>query len=285
LRVVNTSSSLISLIWSNDSAADGDFQQYRVYSSTVSGGPYTPITSTGTLTYYVDTVTPGTYYYIVRGEDTIQSSPPSNEASGTAAPIATPNPTPDCSSPTAPPDCPSSGGPPDGTFSSVDPGESIVLDLGPNNGILDGPGYDLVYYEREADPLPTGFIAMDSVTVELSLDNVTWYTAFAWSLGNENLAQNSNVWLFASDDSSIAGCLVLPLYAGAAANEAIYMQAGGVCGAAWPGLWGTTPQTGVAIDINGVVPTPTGEGYRYIRIGVRPDATEPAEIDGIERLH
>ena len=274
-------------MWSDESRSDLDFLEYRVYySSSLSSGYQ--LTGTTTLTGFVagNVATGIRYDFIVRGADTIQESINSPVASGTPTTVAIPNPTPvNCGGPNPPDNCAASGGPPDGIFSSVLPTQTLIVDLGAGNGVLDGPGYDFVYYEREADPLPSGYILMDLVIVELSLDGTTWQTPFAWNPGSENLAQNSNIWLFASDDSSIAACLVLPLYAGSAANEIIYMTAGGPGGIcpAWRGLWGTTPyQTGVAIDIAGI-PPPVGEGYRYIRITA--PGPEPAEVDAIERLN
>jgi len=145
-----------------------------------------------------------------------------------------------------------------------------------------------VYYEREADPIPTGFIQMDWVTVELSVDQSIWYIAFVWGLGDEPLAQNSNVAPYAvsgmrNPDPLMFDC---DLQAGAAANEVIYMDAGGPGGItclAWGGLYPGPVRTGIAIDIAGLPPPPPLEGYRYIRIRAR--GPNPAEIDGIERLN
>jgi hypothetical protein len=287
--VVNTNTTQISLVWSDESRADTDFVQYQVFTSTTTGGPYTLAGTTTITSAVVSNLTTGVpYYFIVRGQDAAsQLSAPSPERSGTPSTITAPNPSPlTCPNPLWPPVCEADGSP-DGLFENVSPTQTLVLDFGPNNGVLNGPGYDLVYYEREADPLPTGYIQMDWVNVELSLDGVMWSTPFAWRLGNESLAQNSNVWLFASDDPSIAACLTLPAGAGAAENEVIYMPAGGPGGIcpAWPGLYQSPPpsyQTGIAIDISGI-PAPTGEGYRYIRITA--PGPEPAEVDGIERLN
>ncbi len=284
LTVVNTSTTLINLVWSNESAADWDFQRYRVYRSTTSGGGYVEVgTTTGTS--FVDSgLSAGmTYYYIVRGEDTIQLSNPSPEASGTTGAISDPNPGPiNCSDPNAPPDCGNSGGPPDGAYSSVSPTQTLVLDLGLNNGILDGPGWDFVYYERETPPAGSGLIQMDWVTIELSLDATTWHVAFAWSLGSESLASSAEILPFASIPADPNYCDIVD---GASFSDLIPM---GSCNL-WGGLYGTPPyNTGIRIDIslaNPPIPPPTGGGYRYIRIGQRPDAPQPAEIDGFERLN
>jgi len=262
-----------------------DFARYRVYRSLTSGSGYVEVgTTTGTS--FVDSgLSAGiTYYYIVRGEDALpQLSIPSPEANGTTGTVSNPNPTPPagCPSP-APPDCGDAGGPPDGIFSNVSPTQTLVLDLGPNNGILNGPGWDLVYYERETPGGPPPLVQMDYVTVELSTDTTNWYVVFAWSLGNESLASSAEVLPFASVPADSSYC---DLVDGASYSDLIPM---GSCGL-WGGLYGTPPyNTGIRIDIslaNPPIPSPTGEGYRYIRIRQRPDAPQPAEIDGIERLN
>lgn len=289
LMVVNTSTTLISLAWSDESRADPDFAWYRVLRGATSGGPYTLQFTTTTNTWIDPGLSAGTtYYYVVQAQDSAaQLSGDSPEASGTTGPPVVPNPTPDCAAPGSPTDCTNAGGPPDGNYSSVNPGEQLILDLGPNNGILDGPGYDFVYYERAVAPPPSyRSIQMDAVIVELSTDRVTWYAAFAWQLGNEAAAQNSNIRDYAISGGLNPDVNFCDLSLGASPNELIPMVAGGdgSCSSAL-GLYGTLPiQTGIAIDINGVVPPPTGQGYRYVRIqGIAPNP--PAEVDGIERLN
>jgi hypothetical protein len=261
--------------------------QYHLWYSLTPGGPYNISVGTTTGNAMVATgLTSGTtYYFVVRGEDALlQSSGNSPEAAGATGTIVDPDPTPiNCGGPFAPPDC-SNAGPIDGIFSSVAPGQAIILDLGPGNGILDGPGYDLAYYEREADPLPSGIVQMDWITVQLSIDGSTWYRAYAWSLGAESLAQNSNVAPYAISPGMNPDPLICDLTTGADGDEVIRMPGGAPCDN-WPGLWisRTGFQTGIAIDITGVVPPPVGEGYRYIRILAR--GPQPAEIDGIERLN
>ena len=282
LTVVNTSTSLISLIWSNESAADSDFAGYNVYSSSLAGGPYTLVASTGvTVTGFVDSgLSSGTtVYYVVRGADSIQESTNSPEADGTTGVIG--DPYPDCAPP-APPGCTAAGGPPDGIYFSVLPTETLILDLGAGNGILNGPGYDFVYFERDAGGGPPPIIQMDWVTVELSIDAVSWNMAFAWSLNNESLASTSNVAPFAITGGVNSDPGICDLVAGASAYEVIPMNGGGACPSCG-GLYGTAPlNTGVAIDI-GLIPAPVGEGYRYIRI--RALGPDPAEIDAILRLN
>jgi hypothetical protein len=160
----------------------------------------------------------------------------------------------------------------------------LVIDLGPGNGILDGPGFDFVYYEIEALPPPSyRIIQMDLVTVELSLDATTWYLAFMWNPGNEAQALNSNIAPYAFTPGTNPG-LYCDLSPGAESNELIPMlfQGEGFC-TDWGGLYGSAFQTGIAINIGGVIPPPTGEGYRYIRI--RSGAPDPSQVDAIERLN
>lgn len=261
--------------------------QYHVWYSLTPGGPYT--LSAGTTTgnaLVVSGLTSGTtYYFVVRGEDAIlQQSGNSPEAAGTTGVIANPNPPPtNCGAPNAPPDC-TNAGPIDGMYSSVYPTQTLILDLGPGNGILDGPGYDLAYYEREADPVPSNIVQMDWITIQLSVDGSTWYRAYAWSLDAEPLAQNSNVAPYAINLGTNGDPLICDLAPGAGEDEVIRMPGGPPCNS-WGGLWTSLTgfQTGIAIDITGVVPPPVGEGYRYIRILSR--GPQPAEIDGIERLN
>ena len=286
LSVVNTSTELIALAWSNESASDADFVGYNVYSSTTPGGPtYALVASTALTSHVVSGLSNNsTYYFVVRGADTVQESGNSPEAFGTTGAIATPNPTPPpACAPPAPPDCANAGGPPNGGYSNVAPGQQLILDLGPGNGILNGTGYDFVYYERERPPAGSTVIQMDWVTVELSIDRITWYIAFAWSQGNEGLAQNSNIRPYAISGATNPDSDYCDLFPGASALDEIRMNGGAPC-PKWDGLWGAAPfNTGVAVDINGAIPPPIGEGYRYIRITA--PGPQPAEVDTIERLN
>jgi hypothetical protein len=262
---------------------DADFVGYNVYNSTVPGGPYSFVASASTATsYVVGGLSSGTtYYFVVRGVDTVQESGNSPEASGTTGTPVNPYPTPPAGCPPpAPPDCNNTARP-DGSFSYVYSGQELILDLGPNNGILDGPLWDLVYYEREAPGGPPPVIQMDFVTVELSIDASpgSWYVVFAWSLGDEAWASSSEIAPFASVPANSNYC---DLYDGASPIDLIPM---GAC-MLWTGLYGIPPfNTGVRIDIGGApgLPPPTSEGYRYVRIRTR--GPNPAEIDAIERLN
>jgi hypothetical protein len=275
-------------VWTPPTPLDTDFVGYRVYYSSSLTSGY-QLAGTTTLTgFVVSSLATGIPYdFVVRSVDAApQESANSNVASGTPGTIVNPNPPPPPTCPLTPPDCTEASGPPNGTPSNVDPGEVLILDLGPGNGILNGPNWDFVYYEVEAIPPPSyRIIQMDWVTVELSLDATIWHVVFAWSTGNEPLAQSANIAPYAIAGGMSAG--YCDLVQDAIANELIPMLpfGEGSCPAWVSGLYGTLPyQTGIAIDIGGI-PPPSGEGYRYIRIQTRPDAAQPAEIDGIERLN
>jgi hypothetical protein len=152
-------------------------------------------------------------------------------------------------------------GPPDCRWTVVS--TTIFTDIIATGGILitgdSNPDYDLVYYEREADPGSTGVIDMDRVTVEISADNITWYTVFWW--GDGVLDTNTNI--------GQAG------YGGAELNNTPIPMSE-------PPLYrsSTGPITGIAIDVdNSPVPPPPGL-YRFVSI----TGDLQADVDSIEVL-
>lgn len=258
----------MSLGW--DANTEPDLAGYMIYRSTTSGGDFALIATVGpATTRYLDAgVDNGvTYYYLVTVFDWGgNESDPSNEAGAT--PSAITDPYPSCLEG----DCDQAVGPPDDDWESVSPGGSIVLDLGEENGVIDGDrygGYDLVYYERENDGDP-GYVYLDWVVVELSMDNLTWYTVFYWGDDDPINTDNTNVWEYGRDLKGVPGD-------GEADNEPIPLAD------LWPS--NTTPvyQTGIAIDIRGLVPS--GYAYRYLRISCPSGGADPAEPDGVERLN
>ncbi len=85
LTVTTVSSTRLDLSW--DAGTEPDLKNYRVYRSTVSGGPYTLIASP-TVNFYSDTgLAPGTtYYYVVSAvDDAGNEGPASEEAWGTTS--------------------------------------------------------------------------------------------------------------------------------------------------------------------------------------------------------
>jgi len=125
-------------------------------------------------------------------------------------------------------------------------------------------GYDLVYYEREYDGTP-GYIELDWVVVELSVDNLTWYTVFYWGDDDPVNTDNTNVAAYGNDADREVDNEPIPL------------------ADLWPSNTIPVYQTGIAIDIRGLVPP--GYAYRYIRISCPLDGGDSSEPDGVERLN
>ena len=236
-----------------------------IYRSTISGSDFALIDTVGPATTgYLDAgVDNGmTYYYLVTAFDLGgNESDPSNEAGTT--PTAITDPYPSCLEGI----CDQAAGPPDDVWESVYPKEWVILDLGEGNGIIDGDGYggyDLVYYEREYDGTP-GYIELDWVVVELSMDNLTWNTVFNWGDDDPTNTDNTNVAAYGNDADREVD------------NEPIPITD------LWPSNTMPVYQTGIAIDIQGLAPS--GYAYRYIRISCPLDGGDPSEPDGVERLN
>jgi len=241
-----------------------------IYRSTTSGHDFALIATVGAaMTRYLDAgVNNGvTYYYLVTAFDLGgNESDPTNETGAT--PTAITNPYPSC----LVGDCDQAAGSPDDNWESIPPDGSTILDLGEGNGVIDGDGYggyDLVYYERENDGDP-GYIYLDWVVVELSTDNLTWHTVFNWGDNDPINTDNTNVWEYGQDLKGVPGDRE-------ADNERVPLAD------LWPSHTNPVHQTGIAIDIRGLVPS--GYAYRYIRISCPLGGGDPSEPDGIERLN
>jgi hypothetical protein len=162
--------------------------------------------------------------------------------------------------------CSSASGDPDGNYAGVGPGESLVIDFGIGNGITDGPGYDMVYYER-----PTvGGIQLDYVTIEIG-DGTNWYKVFEWNGDSAATTDvvGTNIDCYALDAPACNGP-----NGGERDNEDIpsadlYPRS-------------APPNTGIAIDI-GALPVPAG-AYHLVRIS-NPGGSQEAEIDAVTRLN
>ena len=85
--------SQITLGWSAPTSEGGSaITNYNIYRSTTAGGEGTTIFATVTGTTYVDTtVIRGTYYYVVRANNTYGASPASNEAFAIATGVTVPS--------------------------------------------------------------------------------------------------------------------------------------------------------------------------------------------------
>ncbi len=245
----------VSLGWEANS--EPDLAGYILYRSTTPGSGYEEIATLSTTDCLDTGLTNGeSYYYLVKAFDTFGGqSDPSDEVQATPSAITEPYPS--C----VIGNCNDAQGPPDGVWDNIHVGEEIILDLGEGNGIIDGDGYDLVYYEREY--LDTGKVQLDWVIVELSADGSSWHTVFYWGDGVPSV--NTNIASYATDGD------------GEADNEEIPFDD------LWPSSTDPVYQTGVAIDIEGLAPS--GFAYRYLRISCPGDGGDPAEPDAIERLN
>jgi hypothetical protein len=161
-----------------------------------------------------------------------------------------------CSAPMT--DCVNAIGPPDDNVAEIDPGGVVTLDFGAGNGIMDGQGYDFVFYEWDN----LGNVYLDLIIIELSVDATTWYTSFYWGDGyNSPMDDNTNIASYSQDGSEDDNEQILP--------DNLYPY----------------PGTGITIDINFLSGPPDAQ-YRYVRLSTLAGGDgDPAQIDGIERLH
>ena len=171
-------------------------------------------------------------------------------ATATASQTATLTPITPTSTSSAPPEI---GTTPDGVVYILPSGGSLTLDM---TLIANGDaGYDLVYYERAA-PGGNG-IFLDWIIVQIG-DGMNWYTVFYWG---DNIADtNSNM------DFNILPNPQVPEEADQRTipSSALY------------------PPTGIAIDIDAIVPPGT---YSQIRFMAPPgDVDNQTEIDAVEVL-
>jgi len=160
-------------------------------------------------------------------------------------------------------------GQPDGNYRQINDGEILVIDLGTAIEVIgDGePNYDLVCYDYGYFP---DAIAMDWTILQISTDQVNWYTIFYW--GDYIQDNHSNVGGFTEND-----------------NEVILFDY----------LYGTLPlKTGIAIDVDNApgvavpgaltntIPGPVPPGsYRYLRIYAPPGGDgDGTGVDSIDVL-
>ncbi len=171
---------------------------------------------------------------------------------------------PDASTDPAEPDI----GPPDGEFRDIACDSAFIVDLGSSVNTTGDANYDFVYYEYGFPDPPTNTtgIRLDWVIVEVS-ETITgpWTQVFYW--GDTNVDANSNIGAAGYDQNSSAPTTI------ETDNEQIPIA----------DLFGTPPyQTGIAIDIDTIVPIGT---YRYLRFSVPPGGNNDAmQIDAIEIL-
>jgi hypothetical protein len=159
-------------------------------------------------------------------------------------------------------DCGDTTGEPDNDVASILNNTGVItFDFGLGNGITDGPGYDLVFYEYWL----SGGIYADLITITISADGSTWYPIFAWDMtpGGVN---GTNIDSYAADGEND--------------NEFIPSSA------LFPRPPGDSAfNTGIAIDLGGVIPPLPPGAYHLIQLRHLTPATGPAQVDAILRLN
>jgi hypothetical protein len=184
------------------------------------------------------------------------------------------------------PDCSHAVGPdePSGTSVDLTYGEVITIDFGIGNGITDGSGYDVVFYEwpnvdiyEGAGPVLPG-IRLDIVRLELSEDGIAWYKIFEWDgdpPGATDVA-GTNIDSYADDADGEVDDEPIPWYD------------------LYPAPDSSPHNTGIAIDIGiaaqaiqppqAPLPLPPGP-FRWVRVSVPPGGSQAAQVDAIVRLN
>ncbi len=253
----------IILGWNSNS--EPDLAGYRLYSSMTGGPPpggYT-LRTTIAVTHHLDLpLTNGTtyYYYVTAFDAGSNESGPSNVANAQPYDITPYTYTTNVACSVGIPDCPSAGGQPDGSAANVPSGETLTLDFGADHGIIDGSGWDMVFYEYSTTVGAGTGILLDFTLIELSADSAQWYPVFDWD-GTPGGVSGTNIDSYATDGN------------GEFENEPIPSS----------DLYGVLPNKyGIAIDIG--VWTPAGYSYRYVRFSY-PGGTQNAQVDAVQRLH
>lgn len=146
----------------------------------------------------------------------------------------------------------------------------ITIDWGAGNGLTNGPGYDLIFYEFPNSTL--GGIYMDLITVSVSVDAAMWHTIFAWD-GVPGNVNGSNIDALAVDANGelenevITSTLLYP----------------------YPDPVAYPVNAGIAIDLNGVIPALPDQTFRYIRFARPANACTQSdcefELDAVLNLN
>jgi hypothetical protein len=164
-------------------------------------------------------------------------------------------------------DCSACTEEPDNSETNIEPGGVITVDMGIGNGIMNGRGYDFVFYEWwNPDSPPAGNVQLDDIMIELSADGDTWYEVFNWGDGYTPAMDDYTSVVDQSNDAD-----------GEVDNEIIPSTL----------LYGTPPipphPTGILIDIN-FLGSPPNTVYRYVRLSCPSGGGDAAQVDTIERL-
>jgi hypothetical protein len=175
-------------------------------------------------------------------------------------------------------DCGDAVGQPDGVSINLTATTVITIDFGLENGISDGPGYDMVVYEWPNPNIGGGELGVlvDYVTIQLSADRAAWYTVFEWDGDDPGDVAGTNIDRYATDGSP---------YPGEFENEPIPWYD------LYPGPPSVPHNSGIAIDIGIAaqavqppqLPLPPGP-FRWVRISVPPGVTDIADDDAIDAI-
>jgi hypothetical protein len=171
-------------------------------------------------------------------------------------------------------------GQPDGVSVDLTATTVITIDFGLENGISDGPGYDMIVYEWPNPNIGGGErgILVDYVTIQLSTDRDpdVWYTVFEWDGDDPGDVAGTNIDKYATDGSP---------YPGEFENEPIPWFD------LYPGPPSVPHNSGIAIDIGIAAqavqppqdPLPPGP-FRWVRISAPPGTTDIADDDAIDAI-
>ena len=195
------------------------------------------------------------------------STPPGPTASPTS------NPPPTSTAVTLPTVTPSGSepdiqAPPDGTIYALSDGYAIVIDLGLANAIIvtgnPETNYDLVYYERLITS--PDHIDLDWIQIDISISpSGPAYTVFHWGDGVRDT--NTNV------DTADIG-----VPAAEADNQSIPTSY----------LYGTSPQTGILIDVDGAPTPPPPGAYQFVIFSAPAgagSAGDGTDIDSVQTVN
>jgi hypothetical protein len=178
------------------------------------------------------------------------------------------------------PECSDAVGPdePSGTSVDLTGSDVITIEFGVGNGIADGSGYDMVFYEWPNPDIGEGVrgIRLDFVKIQLSEDGVAWYTIFEWDGDPPGATDTAGTTVdsYANDADGEVDDEPIPWYD------------------LYPVPLSSPHNSGIAIDIGRAAqaiqppqgPLPPGP-FRWVRVSVPPGGGQAAQVDAIVRLN
>jgi len=176
------------------------------------------------------------------------------------------------------PTCGDAIGQPDHNSATITSTTVITIDYGVGNGILDGPGYDMIFYEFANSAMDPDGILLDYITIEL-VEEVSGaaYIVFEWNGDNPGDVAGTNIDSYATDADGEMDNEPIPYYD------------------LYPSPPPVPHNCGIAIDIGVAAqavqppqgPLPPGP-FRWVRVSgvsVPPGDGDPAQVDAIVRLN